>query len=164
MRGIAIIIIAVIFTGSALGQTTRPMARPPAPAKVSGLLRGLGLGPPPWSPIDPATDAAAARMRLIVYAVREYDAKTQALPAQMQDLVSADLVPDPDVFFDPRTGKDDGFMYKKPDGATKLADLANPGQTAILYEQIDGKPDSAGLIGYADGSVRLAPAATRPGQ
>jgi hypothetical protein len=109
-----------------------------------------------WSPIDPATDAASSQMRLILSAVAEYDRLNNALPATLDDLVSAKLVPGPEIFHDPRTSSDTGFVYVRPDNTTKLADIKSPAKTPILYEQKDGQPDQAGLIGYADGTVKLA--------
>jgi hypothetical protein len=108
-----------------------------------------------WSPIDPATDAASSQMRLILSAITEYDHENNALPATLDDLVNAKLVPGPEIFRDPRTNTDAGFSYVRPDNITKLADIKSPAKTPILYEQKNGQPDQAGLIGYADGTVKI---------
>jgi hypothetical protein len=52
-------------------------------------------------------------------------------------------------------GSDAGFAYVKPDGVTKLADIKTPGKTGILYEEKNGKADEGGVIGYADGTVKV---------
>jgi hypothetical protein len=106
-----------------------------------------------WTPTDPAIDSTSAQMRLIMSAIAEYDREHQSLPAALSDLVSDKLVPGAEIFHDPRTGKDDGFIYVKPAGATKLADISAPAKTAILFEEKDGNADPAGLVGYADGHV-----------
>jgi hypothetical protein len=109
---------------------------------------------PDWKPVDAATDAASAQMRLILSAIVEYDAEHQAMPTTLDDLVSAKLLPVPEVLHDPRTGKDNGFVYVKPAG-TRLADISARDKTAILFEQKDGHADEDGLTGYADGHVRM---------
>lgn len=105
-----------------------------------------------WKPVDPATDSAEAQMRLILAAIVEYDAAHQALPASLDDLLSDKLLPGAEIFHDPRSGKDKGFIYVKPAG-TKLADIGNRDKTAILFEDKDGHADEKGLVGYADGHV-----------
>ncbi len=111
---------------------------------------------PDWKPIDPATDSAAAQMRLILAAIAEYDQDHQALPASLDDLVSAKLLPGAETLRDPRSGNKNGFIYVKPD-ANKLADIPSRDKTAILFEDRDGQPDAKGLTGYADGRVANAP-------
>ncbi len=106
---------------------------------------------PDWKPLDPATDSAEAEMRLILSAIVEYDADHQALPASLDDLLSDKLLPGPEIFRDPRTGKDKGFIYVKP--GARLADIGNRDKTAILFEDKDGRPHKNGLMGYADGRV-----------
>jgi hypothetical protein len=108
-----------------------------------------------WAPMDPATDAAASQMRLILSAIAEYDHENNALPATLDDLAKAKLIPGPEIFHDPRTNTDNGFVYVQPQGVTKLSDVATPGKTAILFEQKNGQPDQDGLIGYANGNVKI---------
>jgi hypothetical protein len=108
-----------------------------------------------WAPTDPATDSASAQMRLILAAIVDYDREHQSLPASLADLVTDKLVPGAEVFHDPRTGKDDGFIYVKPDGVTKLSNIADGKKTGILFEEKDGQADPAGLVGYADGHVGM---------
>jgi hypothetical protein len=108
-----------------------------------------------WAPTDPAIDSASAQMRLILSAIAEYDREHQSLPAALSDLVSDKLLPGAEIFHDPRTGKDDGFIYVKPEGATKLSDISGPAKTGILFEEKDGNADPAGLVGYADGHVGM---------
>jgi hypothetical protein len=127
------------------------------------MAGGGGPGPQPvqtpvaadWAPTDPAIDAASAQMRLILAAIAEYDRQNHALPAKLDDLTTARLVPGPEIFHNPRTGLDNGFLYVKPDAAARLADLPNPAKTAILFENKNGKADEAGLVGYADGKVAM---------
>jgi hypothetical protein len=107
-----------------------------------------------WAPIDPAIDAASAQMRLILSAIAEYDRQNHALPAKLDDLATARLVPGPEIFHNPRTGRDSGFIYVKPDAA-RLADIPNPQKTAILFEEKNSKADETGLVGYADGKVAM---------
>ncbi|HEX4053443.1 MAG TPA: hypothetical protein VHX86_04185 [Tepidisphaeraceae bacterium] len=107
---------------------------------------------PDWKPLDPATDSAEAQMRLILAAIAEYDEAHQALPASLDDLLSDKLLPGPEIFHDPRSGKDKGFIYLKP-AATKLAGIGHRDKTAILFEDKDGHADKKGLVGYADGHV-----------
>jgi hypothetical protein len=107
-----------------------------------------------WAPTDPAIDAASAQMRLILSAIAEYDRQNHALPATLDDLTKARLVPDPEIFHNPRTGLDNGFIYVKP-AAARLADVPNPEKTAILFEEKNGNADKAGLVGYADGKVAM---------
>jgi len=106
-----------------------------------------------WTPTDAATDAAAAQMRLILQAIKAYDREHQSLPKSLDDLIGDKLLPGPEIFHDPRTGKDNGFDYVKPDGVSKLSDIASPQTAALLFEDKDGKADPSGLIGHADGSV-----------
>ncbi|MGA2441069.1 MAG: hypothetical protein ABSH08_08925 [Tepidisphaeraceae bacterium] len=108
-----------------------------------------------WAPTDPAIDTASAQMRLILAAIAEYDQQNHALPATLDDLTKARLLPGPEVFHNPRTGKDNGFIYVKPDAAARLADIRNPEKTAILFEEKDGNADQAGLVGYANGKVTM---------
>jgi hypothetical protein len=108
-----------------------------------------------WTPTDPAVDSASAQMRLILAAIIEYDREHQSLPASLGDLVTDKLVPGAEVFHDPRSGKDDGFIYVKPDGVTKLSDITAGKTTGILFEEKDGQADQAGLVGYADGHVGM---------
>jgi hypothetical protein len=107
-----------------------------------------------WAPTDPAVDAASAQMRLILCAIAEYDRQNHALPATLDDLAKAGLVPGPEIFHNPRTGLDNGFIYVKP-AAAKVSDIPHPEKTAILFEGKNGKPDEAGLVGYADGKVAM---------
>jgi len=107
-----------------------------------------------WVPTDPGVDAASAQMRLILSAIAEYDRQNHALPATLDDLAKASLVPGPEIFHNPRTGKDNGFIYVKP-AAARLADIPNPAKTAILFEEKNGKADDAGLAGYANGKVAM---------
>jgi hypothetical protein len=109
---------------------------------------------PDWQPTDPASDAAAAQMRLILAAIAEYDAANHALPTSLDDLTKSQLVPGAEIFHDPRTNQDNGFIYQPPAGVTKLADIPTPDKAAILFESKDGKPDQTGLIGYANGQVK----------
>jgi hypothetical protein len=108
-----------------------------------------------WAPTDVAVDSASDQMRLILSAIIEYDNEHQSLPASIADLTSAGLVPGPEIFHDPRTGKDDGFIYVKLDGVTKLSDIADRKTTGILFEEKDGQADRTGLVGYADGHVGM---------
>jgi hypothetical protein len=107
-----------------------------------------------WQPTDPAIDATAAQMRLILSAIAEYDRTNHALPATLDDLTKSQLVPGAEIFHDPRTGQDNGFIYQPPTGVSKLADIPNPDKAPILFESKDGKPDQSGLIGYANGHVK----------
>jgi hypothetical protein len=107
-----------------------------------------------WAPTDPGVDAASAQMRLILSAIAEYDQQNHALPATLDDLTKARLVPGPEIFHNPRTGKDNGFVYAKP-AAARLADIANPEKTAILFEEKNGNADETGLVGYANGKVAM---------
>jgi len=131
---------------------------------VAGMMSQQNSGPqspaPPqtpvaadWAPTDAATDSTAAQMRLIVSAIIEYDRAHQALPASLDDLLADKLLPGAEVFHDPRTGKDNGFLYVKPPGVGKLSDITTAAKPAILYESKDGAADPNGLIGYADGYV-----------
>jgi hypothetical protein len=106
-----------------------------------------------WKPMDATTDSASSQMRLILSAIAEYDEAHQALPGTLNDLVTDGLMPGPEIFHDPRTGQDNGFVYVRPDGVGKMADITSRDKTAILFEVKDGKPDEAGLVGYADGHV-----------
>ena len=108
-----------------------------------------------WAPTDAAVDSTSAQMRLILAGIIEYDREHQSLPASLADLVSDKLVPGAEVFHDARTGKDDGFFYVKPDGVTKISDIADRKKTGILFEGKDGNADPAGLVGYADGHVGM---------
>jgi hypothetical protein len=139
----------------------------PRPAQTPARFDWTALFNPGDSsaiPTDGPSHAAAAQMRLILAAVAEYDASQNALPATLDDLAAAKLVPAPEVFRDPRTGAEAGFVYVKPDGVNRLSALTSPATTPILYELKDGKPDPAGLIGYADGHIAVSPppAASRP--
>jgi hypothetical protein len=107
-----------------------------------------------WAPTDPAIDAASAQMRLILSAIAEYDQQNHALPATLDDLAKARLVPGPEIFHNPRTGLDNGFIYVQP-AAARLADIPNPAKTAILFEGKNGNADETGLVGYADGKVAM---------
>jgi len=107
-----------------------------------------------WAPTDPGVDAASAQMRLILSAIAEYDQQNHALPATLDDLTKARLLPGPEIFHNPRTGKDNGFVYAKP-AAARLADIANPEKTAILFEEKNGNADETGLVGYANGKVAM---------
>jgi hypothetical protein len=107
-----------------------------------------------WAATDPATDSATAQMRLILGAIAEYDREHQALPNSLDDLVMGRLVPGPEVFHDPRTGQDNGFVYVKPAGVSRLSDISNAA-APILYEIKDGQPDHGGLVGYANGVVGM---------
>ncbi|MGD0464339.1 MAG: hypothetical protein ABSB74_17790 [Tepidisphaeraceae bacterium] len=111
---------------------------------------------PDWKPIDPATDSAAAQMRLILAAIAEYDQDHQALPASLDDLLSAKLLPGAEMLRDPRSPGNKGFIYVKP-AATKLADIPSRDKMAILFEDKAGQADDNGLKGYADGHVELGP-------
>lgn len=106
---------------------------------------------------DLATEAAASHMRLILLNIATYDADQQALPKTLEDLVTAKITSDGGVyvFRNQRTGKMPGFVYVKPPEAARLADIKAPADTPVLYELKDGKPDPAGLVGYADGHVRI---------
>jgi hypothetical protein len=108
-----------------------------------------------WAPTDAAVDSTSAQMRLILAAIIEYDREHQSLPGSLADLVTDKLVPGAEVFHDPRTGKDDGFVYVKPDGVMKLSDIADGKKMGILFEGKDGEADRAGLVGYADGHVGM---------
>jgi hypothetical protein len=140
--------LRTIFTGILVASIAQ---------KNSNGQQGVTQTPvgPNWSPIDPATDAASSQMRLILSAIAEYDRLNKALPATLDDLVSAKLVPGPEIFHDPRTNSDTGFTYVKPNNATKMADIQSPAKTPLLYEAKDGQPDQSGLIGFADGTVKI---------
>ncbi len=107
-----------------------------------------------WTATDPATDSATVQMRLILSAIGEYDREHQALPNSLDDLVTDKLVPGAEVFHDPRSGQDNGFVYVKPTGASRLSDISNP-VAPILYEVKNGQPDHGGLVGYANGVVGM---------
>jgi hypothetical protein len=105
-----------------------------------------------WKPIDPATDSAMAQMRLILAAIAEYDQDHQALPASLDDLASANLLPGPETLRDPRSSSGKPFVYIKP-AASRLADIPSRNTTGILFEDKEVQASEAGLIGYADGHV-----------
>ena len=104
-----------------------------------------------WAPTDPAIDSASAQMRLILAAIIEYDREHQSLPASLADLVSDKFVPGAEIFHDPRTGKDDGFFYVKPDGVTKLADLAAARRLGFCLRRKTGRRIGRGWWGMRMG-------------
>jgi hypothetical protein len=134
-----------IVAGMMSQQNSNPRSQAPPQTPVAA----------DWAPTDPATDSAAAQMRLIVSAIIEYDRAHQSLPVSLDDLLADKLLPGAEVFHDPRTGKDNGFVYMKPPGVSKLSDITTAAKPAILYESKDGAADPNGLIGYADGYVGI---------
>jgi hypothetical protein len=136
--------------------TTVVIAAAASRNQTSGGVEQVTLTPvaPDWTATDPATDSATAQMRLILVAIAEYDREHQALPNSLDDLVTGRLVPGPEFFHDPRTGQDNGFVYVKPAGASRLSDISNPA-APILYEIKNGQPDHTGLVGYANGVVGM---------
>jgi hypothetical protein len=125
--------------------------RASAPAQV-----GQQPVSPDWKPIDAATDSAMAQMRLILTAITEYDQDHQSLPNSLDDLVSANLLPGPEILRDPRSTSGKSFVYVKP-AAAKLADVPDHNKTAILLEDKEVQANERGLVGYADGHVDDAP-------
>jgi hypothetical protein len=109
-----------------------------------------------WKPLDAATDSAAAQMRMILAAIREYDQDHQALPASLDDLISAKLLPGAEILRDPRSNSGKTFVYVKP-SATRLDGVASRDKTAILLEDQDVLANGQGLVGYVDGHVGDAP-------
>jgi hypothetical protein len=109
-----------------------------------------------WKPLDAATDSAAAQMRMILAAIREYDQDHQALPASLDDLISAKLLPGAEILRDPRSSSGKAFVYVKP-SAARLDAVASRDKIAILLEDQEVLASGQGLAGYADGHVGDAP-------
>ena len=68
------------------------------------------------------------------------------LPDDLDDLVESGALK-----VNPATGGDPRFIYVRPAG--RLAEIADPARTPILYESLDGRRNPDGNVGYADGHV-----------
>lgn len=104
---------------------------------------------------EPTRAASAAQMRLVLQQIITFDRKNRRLPADLDELLRSGIVPDGGMYemMNPRTNEERGYLYVKPQGANRLADIKDAGKTPILYESDEGKAAADSLIGYADGHV-----------
>lgn len=144
------------------------MTEVPANPFTGGSLIGLGApGTSDWyydqstGTVEPnhipqalAKDAIA-NMKTLLAAARSYANDHGRFPGSLSDLQGQYLSPDKfqKVMANPVTGENPGFMLTG--GGLTLEEIANPGDTPVLYEAWGGGPNYAGLVGYADGRVSV---------
>ena len=91
--------------------------------------------------------ATVARMSHLLQAIIRYANDNDGrLPDDLDDLVESGALK-----VNPATGGDPRFIYVRPAG--RLAEIADPARTPILYESLDGRRNPDGNVGYADGHV-----------
>lgn len=95
--------------------------------------------------------AAMSNMNQIGLAIGMYaEANGGRMPASFDDLRT--VMPAIDgVLVNQRTKENPGFIYERPAGY--FAGIADPADTPILWESLDGQKDPDGSILYADGHI-----------
>lgn len=147
---------SIVLLLAALPSMAQAASDPPqqVAANVSPLQREPSTRPVSFTGV---TAVAAAHMRLLLQQIATFEQEKQRWPADLEEVVASGLIPDGGKFElrNPKTEQERGFIYVKPE-SPRLWELKSPDKTPILYEAAEGKPDTTGLIGYADGHVTPA--------